>query len=145
MKRILVLCTGNSCRSQMAEGYLKYYTQGAVEVRSAGLESHGVHALTLRVMEEDNIDIAGQYSKTLDAFRGQHFDFLITVCDEASQKLLKGISFGEKIHFSIPDPAAARGDDRQKAEEFRRVREVVKKKMLKFIGKILYENKEAAA
>ncbi|MCB9288779.1 MAG: arsenate reductase ArsC [Lewinellaceae bacterium] len=145
MKKILVLCTGNSCRSQMAEGYLKYYTQNSAEIFSAGLEEHGVNPLAVKAMEEDSIDITGQYSKRINVFRGQHFDYLITVCDEATKKMLKGISFREKIHFSIPDPAAFQGSKESKLEEFRRVREIVRKNMLKFIGKALQENTEAAA
>ena len=145
MKRILVLCTGNSCRSQMAEGYLKFYTQRGAEIHSAGLESHGVNPYAVKAMEEDSIDITGQHSKPIDVFRGQHFDYLVTVCDEAGQKILKGISYDEKIHFSIPDPAIFKGESEQKLDEFRRVREMVKKRMLKFIGKALQENSEAAA
>ncbi|MCB0579831.1 MAG: arsenate reductase ArsC [Phaeodactylibacter sp.] len=145
MKRILVLCTGNSCRSQMAEGYLKFYTQQSAEIFSAGLESHGVNPYAVKAMAEDSIDIAGQHSKPVDVFRGQHFDYLITVCDEATQKMLKGISFREKLHFSIPDPAAFEGEYERKIEEFRRVREIVKKHMLRFIGRALHENTEAAA
>ncbi|MCB0561264.1 MAG: arsenate reductase ArsC [Lewinellaceae bacterium] len=145
MKRILVLCTGNSCRSQMAEGYLKFYTQRGAEIHSAGLESHGVNPFAVKVMEEDSIDISGQHSKPVNVFRGQHFDYLVTVCDEAGQKILKGISYNEKIHFSIPDPATYQGEREHILEEFRRVREIVKKKMLKFIGKALLESSEAAA
>ena len=145
MKRILVLCTGNSCRSQMAEGYLKFYTQRGAEIHSAGLESHGVNPFAVKVMEEDSIDISGQHSKPVNVFRGQHFDYLVTVCDEAGQKILKGISYNEKIHFSSPDPATYQGEREHILEEFRRVREIVKKKMLKFIGKALLESSEAAA
>lgn len=145
MKRVLVLCTGNSCRSQMAEGYLKYYTQSNAEIYSAGLEDHGINPYTTMAMEEDSIDITGQVSKPVKIFKGQHFDYLITVCDEATRKILKGISYSEKIHFSIPDPAAFEGEKSRKVEEFRRVREIVKKNILKFIGKTLQENSEVAA
>ena len=145
MKKILVLCTGNSCRSQMAEGYLKFYTQSGAEIYSAGLESHGINPYAIKAMEEDSIDISGQHSKPIRVFRGRHFDYLVTVCDEATHSLLRDITYGEKIHFSIPDPAAFEGGSEEKLEEFRRVREIVKKKMLKFIGKALQENTEAAA
>lgn len=96
-------------------------------------------------MGEDNIDITSHSSKLVDAFHGQHFDYLITVCDEASKKQLKGLSFDEKIHFSIPDPASFQGGNDEIMEEFRRVREIIKKKMLIFIGKTLHQNSEAAA
>ncbi len=145
MKKVLVLCTGNSCRSQMAEGYLKYYTRGSAEIASAGLEGHGVNPYAIKAMEEDSIDITGQHSKSFKAFRGQHFDYLITVCDEVSRNILQGISFKDKIHYSIPDPATFEGEEEQMLEEFRRVREIVKKNMLKFIGQALQENTEAAA
>ncbi|MCO6476266.1 MAG: arsenate reductase ArsC [Phaeodactylibacter sp.] len=145
MKRVLVLCTGNSCRSQMAEGYLRYYTRGSAEIFSAGLEDHGVNPFAVKAMEEDSIDITGQRSKLLKAFRGQHFDYLVTVCDEATRKMIQDISFNHKIHYSIPDPAAFKGEEEQKLEEFRRVREAIKKNMLKFIGQALHENTEAAA
>ena len=145
MKRILVLCTGNSCRSQMAEGYLKFYTQSGAEIHSAGLESHGVNPYAVRAMAEDSIDITSQHSKPVHVFKGQHFDYLLTVCDEATRNMLPGITFEEKIHYSIPDPATLEAAPEQKMEEFRRVREIVKKHMLKFIGKALQENTEAAA
>ena len=137
-----MLCTGNSCRSQMAEGYLQFYAQGKALAFSAGLEDHGVNPYTLKVMAEDNIDITSHYSKRLNVFRGQHFDYLITVCDEADKEVLKGISFQHKLHFSIPDPAAFEGPEAEKMEEFRRVRELVKKNVLKFIGQVLFENSE---
>ncbi|MCB0571769.1 MAG: arsenate reductase ArsC [Phaeodactylibacter sp.] len=140
MKRVLVLCTGNSCRSQMAEGYLEFYVQGKAEVFSAGLENHGVNPFALRAMAEDNIDISSHYAKTVDAFRNEHFDYLVTVCDEASQERFRGISYTHRLHFSIPDPAAFTGSEDEIMEEFRRVRELVKKYMLKFIGQALLEN-----
>lgn len=145
MKRVLVLCTGNSCRSQMAEGYLQFYAQGKALAFSAGLEDHGVNAFTLKVMAEDNIDISTHHSKQLRVFKGQQFDYLISVCEEVDEKTLKDITYKHKLHFSIPDPAGFEGTDAEKIEEFRRVRELVKKNVLKFIGQVLFENSELVA
>lgn len=89
--------------------------------------------------------ISLQASKTFRFFGGQYFDFLITVCDEAKEQVLRNLSYGEKIHYSIPDPAAFVGNEEEKLEEFRRVREIVKKRILRFIGGALYESTEAVA
>ena len=144
MKRILVLCTGNSCRSQMAEGYLKYYSSGNLEVYSAGTEGTGLHPLTVSVMEEDNIDMSDHESTKLEQFRGQFFDYLITVCQEVDKETLKDLSYRYKIHFNIPDPASKTGTPQEVEQEFFRVRELVKKNMLKFLGGILSERAELA-
>jgi len=144
MKRVLVLCTGNSCRSQMAEGYLKFYAGGKLDVYSAGLKAQHLNPYTLRVMEEDNIDMSEHVAKSIDDFSNQHFDYLITVCDEATEAKLKNVHFGKKIHFSIPDPAEATGTDQEVEAVFLKVRETVKRYMLKFLGKTLAENIEVA-
>ncbi len=139
-----MLCTGNSCRSQMAEGYLKFYSSGNLEVYSAGTESTDLHPLTVSVMEEDNIDMSDHEPKNLDRFHGQSFDYLITVCKEADQELLKGIDYQHKVHFNIPDPASKTGSPQEVEQEFFRVRELIKKNMLKFLGGVLSENIEHA-
>ncbi len=137
MKKILVLCSGNSSRSQMAEGYLNYYAAGRAEFFSAGLQDRGVNPLTIEVMAEDNIDISANYSKTYHQFQKQRFDYLITVCDEAYRRLPKGLSARHHVHFSIPDPDQAKGTPEERREAFRQIRETVKKNILKFIGREL--------
>ncbi|NRA50424.1 MAG: arsenate reductase ArsC [Phaeodactylibacter sp.] len=139
MKRVLVLCTGNSCRSQMAEGYLKFYSDGKLDVQSAGLNAQQLNPYTVRVMEEDNIDMSGHFAKSVDEFHDQRFDYLVTVCDEATDADLSGIEYENKFHFSIPDPALAKGADAEIESTFIDVRETVKRYMLKFLGKALSE------
>ena len=86
MKKILVLCTGNSCRSQMAEGYLKYFSQNKAEVYSAGVETHGVNPGAIQIMKEDGIDISKHTSNNVNEYRNIDFDYVITVCDNAREK-----------------------------------------------------------
>src|SRR6185437_2036222 len=85
MKNILVLCTGNSCRSQLAEGYLRYFAGDKANIFSAGIETHGVNPTAIRVMAEDDIDISGHTSNHLDEYAGVSFDHVITVCDNANE------------------------------------------------------------
>ncbi len=86
MKKILVLCTGNSCRSQMAEGYLRHFSGNKAEVYSAGIETHGVNPKAIEVMKEDGVDISKHTSNNIDEYRNVNFDFVITVCDNAREK-----------------------------------------------------------
>lgn len=134
MKRVLVLCTGNACRSQMAEGYLNFYAGDKALFYSAGLEDHGLHPLAVAAMSEDNIDISGCRSKRFEVFRNLHFDYLVTVCDEVNNRLPRSLRRQHHLHFSIPDPAKVKGAPEQKLAAFRAVREEVKKEMLRFIG-----------
>jgi len=85
MKKILVLCTGNSCRSQIAEGYLRYFAKQKAIVFSAGIETHGVNPKAIAIMKEDGIDISNHTSNHIDAYRNIDFDFVITVCDHAKE------------------------------------------------------------
>ncbi len=142
MKKILILCSGNSSRSQMAEGYLNFYAREKADFYSAGLEDRGVNPLTVKVMAEDNIDISGSRSKSYKVFGKLHFDYLLTVCDEAQQQLPREISFNEHFHFSIPDPDKDRKPEAERQEIFCQVREQVKINILKFIGKELSGNQE---
>lgn len=144
MKKILVLCSGNSSRSQMAEGYLNFYARGKADYYSAGLEDRGVNPLTIKVMAEDNIDISANQSKSYRKYRNYHFDYLLTVCDEAYQNLPRDISFTKHLHFSIPDPDKIQGPEPEREEGFCRIREYVKINILKFIGKELSGNPEPA-
>lgn len=144
MKRVLVLCTGNSCRSQMAEGYLRFYAGGNLEIHSAGVKKEGINPYTLRVMEEDNIDMSSHQPRTIGDFQGQHFDYLLTICGEPSEEQLAHLTFDQQMHFSVPDPALAKGTDQEIEAYFLKVREIVKKNMLKFLGRALSENFEPA-
>ncbi len=132
MKNILILCTGNSCRSQMAEGYLRRFCGIKAKVRSAGIEAHGVNPLAIAVMEEDDVDISGQTSKTVDEFKDIPFDFVITVCDHANEVCPVFPSSAKKIHHDFPDPAKAIGTDGEIRNEFRKVREMIKSYCLSF-------------
>jgi arsenate reductase len=144
MKKILVLCSGNSSRSQMAEGYLNYYAQGRANFCSAGLDDRGINPLAIEVMEEDNIDISENTSKSYKEFEGIKFDYLITLCDEAHTHRPKRLNARHYIHFSVPDPGQFEGDREEQLEGFRRIRETVKKHILKFIGKELSDQLELA-
>ena len=133
--KLLVLCSENSCRSQIAEGYLKYYTKGKIEVFSAGIKGKSIHPMAVKVMEEDGIDITCQHSNDYDEYVEKVFDHLITVCPEAKKQLPQSLKFLNIIHFEIPDPAKFSGTEEDKLTVFRNVRELIKKHMLKFIGK----------
>ncbi len=137
-----MLCSANSCRSQMAEGYLKFFAGDNALVDSAGISADGIHAMTIKVMAEDNIDITESESKSVDRFAGNHFDYLITVCNAADQVLPNDISYSNRLHFDIPDPAKVEGSEEVRLKAFRNTREIVKKRMLKFIGQI-FTNKAA--
>lgn len=145
MKRILVLCGSNSCRSQMAEGYLKFYARQWADVHSAGVRKTQVHPLTFKIMEEDSIDVSRQLSKTYKRFRGQHFDYVITLCDEAKDHLPKDIYYDAHLHFDIPDPALAKGNRESRLGAFREVREIIKTEMLRLIGSRLMEKELSPA
>ena len=126
VKRILVLCTGNSCRSQMAEGYLRHLSSGRVEVYSAGTEAHGLNPRVVAVMQEDGVDISTHRSKTIDAFVGQEFDHVLTVCDSARENCPWFPARAERWHCDFPDPAQAVGSEAAIMEEFRQVRGMIK-------------------
>ncbi|HMQ48738.1 MAG TPA: arsenate reductase ArsC [Saprospiraceae bacterium] len=145
MKKVLVLCVNNSCRSQMAEGYLNYYGSRFALFYSAGSNPTELHELAKQVMEEDSIDIHAYTAKALSSFYGQKFDYLISVCNEVPDELLNRIKFKHKIQLNIPDPAKAKGTDAEKLKEFRRVREMIKVQMLKFIGRELLVEAPIAA
>ena len=126
MKKILVLCTGNSCRSQIAEGYLRHFAGTKAEVFSAGVETHGVNPKAIEIMKEDGIDISGHTSNTIEEFRGIDFDYVVTVCDNAKERCPFFPSTAKKFHENFPDPAKATGTDAEIMSEFRRVREMIK-------------------
>ena len=124
--KILVLCTGNSCRSQIAHGYLQAFAGERAEVYSAGVETHGVNPNAIATMTEDGIDISKHTSNNITEYQGIDFDFVITVCDNAKERCPFFPGRAEKFHYNFPDPAKASGTDEEIKQEFRRVREMIK-------------------
>ncbi len=134
MKKILVLCTGNSCRSQLAEGYLRKFASGKAEVYSAGVETHGVNPRAIATMLEDGIDISNHTSNNILEYTGIEFDYVITVCDNAKERCPYFPSKAEKFHYNFPDPAKATGTEEEIAKEFALVREMIKKYCADFVA-----------
>ena len=134
MKRILVLCTGNSCRSQIAEGYLKYFAKDKAEVYSAGIEVHGVNPRAIETMKEDGIDISHHTSNSIDEYRNINFDFVITVCDNAKERCPFFPTSAKKFHQNFSDPAKATGTREEIKEQFRQVRQQIKDYCKKFVA-----------
>jgi arsenate reductase len=122
-ERVLILCTGNSARSQMAEGWLRELAGDRFDVFSAGTYPSIVNPLAITVMRERGIDISGQRSKSVNEFLGQPFDFVITVCDQAAEACPIFPGPAERIHWSFPDPSAVTGTEEEKRNAFRAVRD----------------------
>src|SRR5262249_27225298 len=139
-KRVLILCTGNSARSQMAEGVLRRDGGDAFEVESAGLRPGGVRPEAIQVMHEIGIDISGRRSKSVDEFSGQEFDYVITVCDNAKESCPAFPGKAERIHWGFDDPAAVEGDDATRLAVFRRVRDEIRGKLAGFIRDLINRN-----
>jgi len=133
MKKILVLCTGNSCRSQIAEGYLKYFAKDKAAVYSAGIETHGVNPRAIAIMKEDGIDISKQTSNNVEEYRNIDFDFVITVCDNAKENCPYFPTKAKKFHYNFPDPAKAIGSEEEIMSEFGKVRGMIKEYCKKFM------------
>ena len=133
MKRILVLCTGNSCRSQIAEGYLRHFANDKTEIYSAGIETHGVNPRAITVMKEDGIDISHHTSNNIEEYRNIDFDYVITVCDNAKERCPFFPSSAKKFHYNFPDPANAKGSEEEIIEQFRKVRDMIKTYCKNFI------------
>lgn len=126
MKKILILCTGNSCRSQIAHGYLKYFAKNKAQVFSAGVETHGVNPKAIAIMQEDGIDISLHTSNNIEEYSDIDFDFVITVCDNAKERCPFFPSKAKKFHHNFPDPAKATGTEEEIMQSFRTVRQVIK-------------------
>jgi arsenate reductase len=137
MKKILVLCTGNSCRSQIAEGYLKHFAGDKVEVYSAGIETHGVNPGAIETMKEDGVDISHQTSNNVNEYSNIDFDFVITVCDNAKEQCPVFPSTAKKFHKNFADPAKATGTKKEIKEQFRKVRDEIKNYCKEFIAENL--------
>ncbi len=136
MKKILVLCTGNSCRSQIADGYLKYFAGDKAEVYSAGVETHGVNPKAIATMAEDGIDISKNTSNNVLEYENIDFDYVITVCDNARERCPYLPTKAEKFHYNFPDPAKFVGTEEETKAEFARVREMIKTYCKDFVEKI---------
>jgi len=132
MKRILILCEGNSARSQMAEEFLKRITFGRVDVVSAGITPRPLNPLAVRVMTELGIDISKNLPKSVNKYYHDKFDYVITVCDEANEKCPQFQGSFTKIHKSIEDPAKVKGSEEVKVEAFRNVRDIIKEWLTDF-------------
>ncbi|MBV9988609.1 MAG: arsenate reductase ArsC [Chitinophagaceae bacterium] len=137
MKKILVLCTGNSCRSQIAEAYLRHFAGNRAEVYSAGIETHGVNPRAIRTMLEDGIDISGHTSNHVAEYSGIDYDYVITVCDNAKERCPVFPSRAITIHQNFPDPAKAAGTDAEIMKTFAAVRDQIKSFSRSFVNEYL--------
>ncbi|SKB36675.1 arsenate reductase ArsC [Daejeonella lutea] len=126
MKKVLVLCTGNSCRSQIAEGYLRHFSADKAEIFSAGIETHGVNPRAVQVMAEDHLDISKHTSNNVDEYSDVSFDYVISVCDNAKESCPVFPATVQHFHENFPDPAKASGTEQEIMDEFRRVRDMIK-------------------
>lgn len=134
MKKILVLCTGNSCRSQIAEAYLRHFAGNKAEVHSAGIETHGLNPKAVETMKEDGIDISKHTSNHVSEYLTIDFDFVITVCDNAQERCPYLPATAKKFHYNFPDPAKAKGTEEEIKEQFRQVRQQIKDYCRKFVS-----------
>ncbi|MCX6192866.1 MAG: arsenate reductase ArsC [Flavobacteriia bacterium] len=137
MKKVLVLCTGNSCRSQIAEAYLRYFAGEKAEIYSAGVETHGVNPRAISTMKEDGIDITQHTSNNIDEYVNIDFDFVITVCDNAKERCPFFPTKAKKFHQNFPDPAKATGTEEAILEQFREVRQMIKRYSQQFASENL--------
>ena len=132
-QRVLILCTGNSARSQMAEGLLRHDGGARFEVYSAGTHPSQVRPEAVAAMREIGIDISAHRSKSVDEFVGQDFDTVITVCDNAKENCPVFPAKTERLHWSFDDPASAQGDEAAQLAVFRRVRDEIRARLRQFI------------
>jgi len=126
MKNILVLCTGNSCRSQIAHGYLSYFANGNANIYGAGVETHGVNPKAIEVMKEDGIDISHHTSNNINEYLDIPMDLIITVCDHAAEVCPIFPQQTTVVHHSFPDPAKATGIEEEIMNSFRSTRDLIK-------------------
>jgi arsenate reductase (thioredoxin) len=131
-KRVLILCTGNSARSQMAEGLLSHAAANRFDVESAGTKPGHVRPEAIAVMKELGIDISAHSSKHVDEFKGQAFDYVLTVCDNANESCPVFPGHAKRIHKAFEDPAALRGTEKERLAIFRRVRDEIRDYLKEF-------------
>ncbi|MEI8192257.1 MAG: arsenate reductase ArsC [Flavobacteriia bacterium] len=134
MKKVLVLCTGNSCRSQIAEAYLRNFAGDKAEIYSAGVETHGVNPRAIATMLEDGIDLSKHTSNNVEEYFNIDFDFVITVCDNAKERCPYFPTRALMFHQNFPDPAKAIGTETEILAQFRSVREMIKTFSLRFVS-----------
>jgi arsenate reductase len=134
MKNILILCTGNSCRSQIAHGYFATYTSNIANVYSAGIQTHGVNLKAIKTMLADGIDISLHTSNNVNEYLTKDFDYIITVCDHAKENCPYIPSKATRIHHSFPDPAKFVGPEADEEKHFAEVREQIKTFTKNFIA-----------
>ena len=133
-KKVLLLCTHNSCRSQMAEGIVNHYLGDRFQVYSAGTEATRVNPLAIQVLAEQGIDISGHRSKTLDEFAGKKFDYVITLCGSANEQCPLFIGGVQRVHIGFDDPSQITGTLEQVLPEFRRVRDEIRSRLEEFFA-----------
>ena len=138
MKKVLVLCTGNSCRSQIAEGYLRHFAGNKALIYSAGIETHGVNPRAIETMQADGIDISAHTSNNIDEYINIDFDFVITVCDNAKENCPYFPTQAVKFHYNFPDPAKATGTEEEIKAQFAAVRELIKSYAQNFVNENLH-------
>lgn len=132
MQRVLILCTGNSARSQMAEGFLRHFAGDRFEVHSAGTRPGSVRPEAIAVMHEIGIDISSHRSKAVDEFANQAFDYVLTVCDHAAETCPVYPGHVNRTHRSFADPAAVQGSEQERLAAFRRVRDEIRSYLAEF-------------
>lgn len=151
MRKILILCTTNSCRSQMLEGYLRYFLEEKSKellqkmppevleqtlLYSAGVETNGINPRATAVMLEDEIDISAQASTSVEEYKNEEFDFVITVCDDANRLCPVFPAKTARLHHPFPNPASAKGSEEEILSEFRKVRKLIKIFAEKFVNEL---------
>jgi len=134
--RVLILCTGNSARSQMAEGLLRYIGGNQVEAASAGIDPSFVRPAAIKVMSEIGIDISHHRSKSVDEFEDKAFDYVITVCDNANERCPIFPGSTRRVHWSLEDPAAVNGDEEEILSAFRKVRDELNERLTQFMKEL---------
>lgn len=134
MKNILVLCTGNSCRSQMAHGYLQLFAGNSAKIYSAGIETHGVNSLAIATMQDDGVDIAHHTSNNSNEYLTIDFDYVITVCDNAKEHCPYFSSKAKRFHHNFTDPSKVQGTPQQITEAFAQARNQIKQYCQAFVA-----------
>ncbi|MEN6410808.1 MAG: arsenate reductase ArsC [Anaerolineaceae bacterium] len=135
-KSVLILCTGNSCRSQMAEALVNHFVGEQWQAFSAGTQPAGfVHPMAIRALAEIGISHQGE-SKSMEQFRGRDFDAVITVCDDAAENCPVWLGKGKRAHIGFPDPAKTEGSEEERLESFRRVRDDMQTQILGYLKSI---------
>ena len=135
MYKVLFLCTENACRSQMAEGLVNHYLDGKAKAFSAGVRPHMVNPRAIQIMGELGIDLSGHRSKSVDEFRHEPFNLVITVCDRAAEECPLFPGKTEVVHMGFPDPASATGTEEEIMAFFRQVRDDLRARLIPFIEK----------